>query len=137
MILMCCMFQRGLIPQAKETGDPDILVCRCWPSIYVPYDTDVLHVSAGTHTASQGDPGDPEIVPVPGTCIMYTRCLIGTPSLYQTDVLHVSAGLIPRAKETLVTLIYLYTDATSDGQRYSKMYRLKRYRYTIFEKKIK
>ncbi len=25
---------------------------------------------------------------------------------------------------------------TSGGQRYSKMYRLKRYRYTIFEKKI-
>ncbi len=25
---------------------------------------------------------------------------------------------------------------TSVGQRYSKMYRLKRYRYTIFEKKI-
>ncbi len=24
----------------------------------------------------------------------------------------------------------------SGGQRYSKMYRLKRYRYTIFEKKI-
>ncbi len=25
---------------------------------------------------------------------------------------------------------------TRDGQRYSKMYRLKRYRYAIFEKKI-
>jgi hypothetical protein len=29
-----------------------------------------------------------------------------------------------------------YNHRSRDGQRYSKMYRLKRYRYTIFEKKI-
>ncbi len=58
---VCCMFQRGLIPRAKET-----LVTLIFfyadaghPS---PYDTDVLHVSAGPHTPSQGDSGDPDIL---------------------------------------------------------------------------
>jgi hypothetical protein len=32
--------------------------------------------------------------------------------------------------------VFNCTAASSGGQRYSKMYRLKRYRYTIFEKKI-
>jgi hypothetical protein len=39
----------------------------------------VLHVSAGPHTLSQGDPGDPDI--------RYTHLL-----MIPTDVLHVSAG---------------------------------------------
>ncbi len=61
MILMCFMFQRGLIPRDKE-----ILVTLIYlytdahdPSLY---DTDVLHVSAEPHTSSQRDPGDPDIV---------------------------------------------------------------------------
>jgi hypothetical protein len=55
------MFQRGLIPQAKETLVTLIYLYTDagYPSLY---DTDVLHVSAGPHTMSQGDPGDPNIV---------------------------------------------------------------------------
>jgi hypothetical protein len=39
---------------------------------------------------------------------------------------------------TLTTVQVPHTEriTVSGGQRYSKMYRLKRYRYTIFEKKI-
>jgi hypothetical protein len=52
-----------------------------------PCDTDVLHVSAGPHTESQGDPGDPDILLVYQTpketlvtliFYLYTRLLIGT-----------------------------------------------------------
>jgi hypothetical protein len=53
MILMCFMFQQGLIPRAKETLVTLILYLytRCLIG-----NTDVLHVSVGPHTVSQGDP---------------------------------------------------------------------------------
>jgi hypothetical protein len=72
------MFQRGLILRAKETLVSLIYLYRDagHPSLYV---TDVLHVSAGPHIVSQGDPGDPDI--------RYTHLL-----MIPTDVLHVSAG---------------------------------------------
>jgi hypothetical protein len=96
MLLMCFIFQRGLIPRAKET-----LVTLIYlytdaghPS---PYDTDLLHVLAGPHTLSQGDPGDPDILVYPDA---------GHPSPYVTDVCCMfQRGLIPRAKETLVTCL--------------------------------
>ncbi len=82
----------GLILRARET-----LVTLIYlytdaghPS---PYDTDVLNVSAGPHTPSQGDPGDHDI--------RYIHLL-----MIPIEVFMFQQGLIPRAKKTLVTLIY-------------------------------
>ncbi len=86
-LLMCFIFQQGLILQAKETlvtltydtpTSYDTYWCAaCFSGASYPEGdagdpdirythllmkpTDVLHVSAGPHTLSQGDPGDPDL----------------------------------------------------------------------------
>jgi hypothetical protein len=70
------------IPPGKILGTP-LLVTLIY--LYTdaghpyPYVTDVLNVSAGPHTTSQGDPGDPDI--------RYTHLL-----MIPTDLIHVLAG---------------------------------------------
>jgi hypothetical protein len=63
------------------------------------------------------------------SCKPLTTLDAGIKQLYGTfyDMMEITNGKLCMQK---ICVIY------SGGQRYSKMYRLKRYRYTIFEKKI-
>ncbi len=96
----CLMFQRGLIPWAKETLVTLILYLytRCLIGNPSLYHTDVLNVSSGSHTVSQGDPGDPDIVLV--------HQMPNWQPISQLMCFMFQQGLILRAKETLVTLTY-------------------------------
>jgi hypothetical protein len=72
--------------------------------------------------------------PEPLSCKLHSLIkILRYPSFLQPFISHDRLSpLLNPTTFSLPTLILL----TSVGQRYSKMYRLKRYRYTIFEKKI-